>query len=102
MRPKIIFVCILLLTSVMGVRAATYQSLHNFRMDGFDGTSPIAGLVFDQAGNLYGVAAYDGADYTDGLVFKLSPSQGGWDYDIVHRFDFFDPVGREPRRSRYR
>jgi uncharacterized repeat protein (TIGR03803 family) len=96
MRPQIIFVCILVLTSVMGVRAATYQSLHNFEVDGSDGTSPIAGLVFDQAGNLYGVAAYNGADYTDGLVFKLSPSLGGWDYDIVHRFDFFDPVGREP------
>ena len=96
MRPKIIFVCFLLLTSVIGVRAATYQSLHNFQMDGSDGTSPIAGLVFDQAGNLYGVAAYDGADYTDGLMFKLSPSQGRWNYSIVHRFDFFDPIGREP------
>lgn len=96
MRPQIIFACILVLTSVMGVRAATYQSLHNFNADGSDGTTPVAGLVFDQAGNLYGVAAYNGADYTDGLVFRLSPSQRGWDYDIVHRFDFFDPVGREP------
>jgi uncharacterized repeat protein (TIGR03803 family) len=96
MRAKIIYVCILLLTSVMGVRAATYQTLHNFNVDGDDGSSPIAGLVFDQAGNLYGVAAYDGADYTDGLVFELSPSQRGWNYNIVYQFDFFGSVGREP------
>jgi uncharacterized repeat protein (TIGR03803 family) len=96
MRPQIIFVCILLLASVIDARGATYQSLHNFQEDGSDGTSPIAGLVFDKAGNLYGVAAYDGGDYSDGLVFELTPSQGGWRYDIVHTFDFFEPVGREP------
>ena len=50
MRPQIVFVCILLLTSVMSVQAATYQSLYNFSGD--DGDSPIAGLVFDRAGNL--------------------------------------------------
>jgi uncharacterized repeat protein (TIGR03803 family) len=96
MRPPIVFVCVLLITFVMGVQAQTYQTLHNFDMDGRDGTSPIAGLVFDKAGNLYGVAAYDGADYTDGLVFELSPSPRGWNYSIVYQFDYFEPVGREP------
>jgi uncharacterized repeat protein (TIGR03803 family) len=80
----------------MSVRAATYQSLHNFVMNGGDSTSPIAGLVFDKAGNLYGVAAYDGPDYTDGSVFKLSPSQYGWDYDILYNFGYYDPLGRYP------
>lgn len=96
MRPQIIFLCILLLAAVMSAQAATYQSLHNFQNDGYDGTSPIAGLVFDKAGNLYGVAAYDGADYTDGLVFELSPSARGWAYDVMYQFAFFDPLGREP------
>ncbi len=96
MQRQICLVCILLLISVVGVRAATYQSLYNFDMNGSDGTSPIAGLVFDKSGNLYGVAAYDGADYTDGLVFELSPYQGSWLYKTVYPFDFFDPIGREP------
>jgi uncharacterized repeat protein (TIGR03803 family) len=100
MRPRLIYVCIFLLTSVMGVRAATYKTLYNF---GGPGDSPIAGLVFDQAGNLYGTAAYGGGDYADGLVFKLSPSPSGWVFDVVYPFDFdpFDPdfidaIGREP------
>jgi uncharacterized repeat protein (TIGR03803 family) len=103
MRPRLIYVCIFLLASVMGVRGATYKTLHNFSTDGPDGNSPIAGLVFDRAGNLYGVAAYGGGDYTDGLVFKLSPSPSGWVFDVVYPFDFnpFDPdfsnpIGREP------
>ena len=96
MRRQIIFVCVLLLASVTGARAGTYQTLHNFLVDGGDGSSPMAGLTFDKAGNLYGVAAYDGPDYTDGLVFKLSPSPRGWDYNIVYNFAYYEPVGREP------
>ncbi len=37
-----------------------------------DGTSPYAGVVFDQKGNLYGTAAHGGAN-GDGVVFKLTP-----------------------------
>jgi len=100
MRPRLIYVCIFLLTSVMGVRAATYKTLHNFSTDGPDGNSPIAGLVFDQAGNLYGTAAYGGGDYMDGVVFNLSPSPYGWVFDVVYSFEsspwFADPSGREP------
>ncbi len=98
MRPRIISVCILLLTSVISVRAATYQSLKNFFSGDNDGTYPIAGLFFDHAGNLYGAAAYDGADYTDGLIFKLSPSLNGWAFDRVYPFAAgpFDTLGREP------
>jgi len=36
-----------------------------------DGTSPYAGLVFDQKGNLYGTAAHGGAN-GGGVVFKLT------------------------------
>jgi uncharacterized repeat protein (TIGR03803 family) len=67
-----------------------------------DGSAPQAGLTFDQAGNLYGVAAYGPGDYTDGVAFKLSPSLGGWNFSILHEFVFdiwdhyFDPAGREP------
>ncbi len=96
MRPRLIYVCIFLLSSVMGVRAATYKSLQNFSIG--DGSSPIAGLFFDRAGNLYGAAAYDGPDYVDGLIFKLSPSKG-WGFDNVYLFGYgpYDQsLGQEP------
>ena len=36
--------------------------LHNFNNDGTDGTEPLAGLIFDAAGNLYGTT-YEGGAY---------------------------------------
>src|SRR5208337_5157529 len=40
---------------------------------------------FDAAGNLYGISA--GGTYGYGVVFKLTPSGGGWSFSIVHAFD---------------
>jgi uncharacterized repeat protein (TIGR03803 family) len=37
-----------------------------------DGANPVAGLVFDQNGNLYGTTVTGGA-YEQGVVFKLTP-----------------------------
>jgi uncharacterized repeat protein (TIGR03803 family) len=34
----------------------TERILHNFNLDGMDGANPSGGLVFDQAGNMYGTA----------------------------------------------
>src|SRR5690349_3571070 len=97
MRGKAIIVCAFLLISAISMGATTYKTLHNFSIDMGDGDSPFAGVIFDQYGNLYGVAAYGGGDYTDGLVFRLTPSTGDrWTYSILHEFDFFDPAGREP------
>jgi uncharacterized repeat protein (TIGR03803 family) len=98
MSAKEILVCTFLVATAISVGASTYKTLHNF--DGYDGIGPQAGLIFDQAGNLYGVAPYSMYDYTSGVVFELSPSFGGWNFSILHEFelvDFFaDPAGREP------
>lgn len=52
--------------------------------DGEDGKFPIAGLVADKAGNLYGVSSTDGPD-SGGTVFELSPSGGGsWTYHTIY------------------
>ena len=44
--------------------------MHSF--GGTDGSYPLAGLVQDAKGNLYGTATEGGA-HNDGVVFKLTP-----------------------------
>jgi uncharacterized repeat protein (TIGR03803 family) len=56
---------------------------------------PLTGVTRDSAGNLYGTAFSLGG-INSGLIFKLSPSNGGWTYTTLHQFDFHDgcaPVG---------
>lgn len=58
-------------------------------MYSFDGTffsdGPNEGLVRDSAGNLYGTTHGLGS-YNRGTVFKLTPSNGGWIYTVLHEF----------------
>jgi uncharacterized repeat protein (TIGR03803 family) len=63
----------------------TETVLYNFCTDGTtfhcsDGTGPLAGVTFDQAGNIYGTTQAGGTPMGDGggTVFELSPSAGGW------------------------
>jgi len=77
--------------------------LHSFG-HGTDGTFPVAGLVFDAAGNLYG-ATYEGGTGSClrggnpgcGIVFELAPTAGGhWGERVLHNFAGTDgswPVG---------
>jgi|ERR1700722_4876944 len=59
--------------------------LHNFTGKD-DGGSPIAGVVIDGAGNLYGMAELGGiSDY--GVIYQIAPgSNGTWTDHIVHSF----------------
>lgn len=59
--------------------------LHTFGTKG-DGYSPIAGLVIDQAGNLYGSAPSGGA-LGYGAIFKLTrDTQSNWNYGLIYNF----------------
>lgn len=64
-------------------QAQTFQVLHSFA-DGDDGAIPLAGLIMDTAGNLYGTASgggktNDGCEtYGCGVAFRLVPSGTGW------------------------
>jgi len=60
----------------------TLTTLHDFGGPGGDGANPQAGVVFDQAGNMYGTAALGGKSSSDGIIFQL---QGGTE-TILHRF----------------
>ena len=62
----------------------TETVLHTFG-NGFDGQFPYAGLVVDDAGNLYGTTIFGGA-YGNGTVFELSPSAGGWTESFIYSF----------------
>jgi len=53
---------------------------------GADGAYPGYGdLSFDQAGNIYGTT-YAGGNSGNGVVFKLSPSSGGWSESVLWKF----------------
>jgi uncharacterized repeat protein (TIGR03803 family) len=71
--------------------AWTDKTLHEF-VDR-DGSEPIAGLTFDQVGNLYGTTFRGGNPYQCppigcGVVFKLVPnSKGRWSATVIRRFN---------------
>ena len=54
-----------------------------------DGTGPTGNLIFDSAGNLYGVTLTGGSTtclYGCGIVFELKPAGSGWIERILHNF----------------
>lgn len=64
----------------------TEKVLHNFNPSTTDGVNPLAGLVIDRAGNLYGTT-YEGGTQYSGTVFELSPNgSGAWTETVLHRF----------------
>ncbi len=52
---------------------------------GNDGATPYGGVVFDQAGNLWGTTGYGGG-YDNGTIYQLVPSGGGWTESVVYNF----------------
>ncbi len=62
----------------------TETVLYRFQ-GGQDGAYPYAGLVFDQAGNLWGATGFGGG-YDNGTIYELVPSGGGWAESVVYHF----------------
>jgi uncharacterized repeat protein (TIGR03803 family) len=50
---------------------------------GDKGNLPLASLVFDEAGNMYGTT-YDGGTYGWGTVFELKRTRIGWNYQVIY------------------
>jgi uncharacterized repeat protein (TIGR03803 family) len=51
-----------------------------------DGEAPVAGLLMDAAGKLYGTTDGGGSSARAGTVFQLAPDAGGWTYSVLYRF----------------
>jgi uncharacterized repeat protein (TIGR03803 family) len=60
--------------------------LYSFGTNRHDGGEPYAGLVMDEADNLYGAAARGGGLNLGGTVFELTPATGGWEEKVLHEF----------------
>ena len=56
---------------------------------GNDGSYPASGVIFDNAGNLYGTTT-DGGSRDSGTVYELSPAQSGWTETTLYSFNAFD------------
>ena len=115
-KPCFPSITVLLVTALMTVTHAAAQSptarekiLINFNGTGFAGNAPTGGLIYDAAGNFYGVTYAGGIkggyDYGNGTVYELSPAaNGGWKTKSLYRFrpgstDGQSPVGGLARDS---
>lgn len=72
--------------------AGTFSILHSFSGGNNDGSTPIAGVVRDSSGNLYG-ATYYGGTSNDGVVFKISSTGTA---SVLHSFTGGSSDGSNP------
>ncbi len=81
----LLFLLLFVTVTAPPAQGQTYRVIYNFT-GGPDGANPDAGLVMDQAGNLYGVNKFGGSarcvDFFNevgcGTVFELARTASGW------------------------
>src|SRR3984893_3496796 len=81
----------------------TERVLYNFCSQGgsscTDGYNPVAGVLMDGVGNLYGTTSGTGINNNYGAVFRLAPSSSGGTETVLYSFCLQNgcPDGRSPR-----
>ena len=74
-----------LVQSALSALASNNETvLHSFS-GGTDGSYPVAAMIADKSGNLYGTTRYGGAN-GQGTVFELTKSNGTWNETILYSF----------------
>ena len=81
---------VLIVGAGQSVQGQTFSVLHNFNLDNGDGGFSVAGLVRDQAGNLYGTTK-NGGLFSQGAVFKIDTAGNE---SLLHSFS--GPDGANP------
>jgi hypothetical protein len=72
-------------TLTCSIFAQTEKPIYSFQ-GGSDGSSPVAGVVSDSTGNLYG-ATGTGGTHSNGTIFELTPTgDGDWSKTILFSF----------------
>ncbi len=72
-----------------------YSVIYSFAGPPNDGSGPMSGLVFDQAGNLYGTTS--AGPHGSGAVFEISPSGSGWTERVLYSMNLNGSDGSEPQ-----
>lgn len=84
-KALLVLVMVLLVTAPSAWAQGRFKLLHEFK-EGEGGEFPLAGVIFDTAGNLYGTT-YNGGASGDGIVFRLTPRSGGsWKANVLYSF----------------
>jgi hypothetical protein len=92
---RLAFSAICLILATISTASAEWKEkvLYSFQ-GGSDGQTPAGGLVFDDAGNLYGVTNEGGSTCPSpgcGIIFQLSPGKGGtWTETTLYGFNGTD------------
>ena len=73
----------------------TETTLYNFGATSTDGVTPVAGVIMDKAGNLYGTTSSGGTN-GHGTVFELVNSSGTYTETILYNFGATGTDGIEP------
>jgi uncharacterized protein YceK len=105
MNPKVqirivgrLFVSLLIVCCLVSIASASWKEkvLYSFQ-GGADGSFPGGGLIFDKAGNLYGVTVQGGATNCPpgwcGTIYQLSPPKqkgGAWTEAVLYVFKGHD------------
>ena len=86
MRRVLILASLVLLPSALANGQAQEKVLWTFGNVANDGSYPLASLISDGAGNLYGTTRSGGINDA-GIIFELTPQAGGsWSETILYNF----------------
>src|SRR3974377_162068 len=98
---KVIWVIAILVTFGLGLSATppagaqAEKLLYSFTSSGGDGQNPVAGLIMDASGNLFGTTQNGGANFA-GTVFELVNSSGNYSEKVLYSFTSNGGDGQTP------